>query len=277
MTSGAAYLGRRARTGIARWVADLTGDSVYWDGEDIRDPNAPYVALRDLSLRETMQLDAVFVPALSLDLDFTPDLGSDETYTVDMGETPLDVRVLAADTAAELPACVAEAWALSGFELDGFTVEAVTDTRYRFSGPAESGGVLGLCPGWGWEIVAAVYAESAVEYVQTVFAWDVEATYWGPVRGRGVALRKLARLGSAQSSLVDIHRLRRYTGLLPGRMDPIQHRGRNASTSGVAAVADIATRVMRFAPSAVFAQNVETLEGADIDFRIRRDNEGAGI
>lgn len=263
--AGTAFLGRRSRVGLARWITELLQVPVYWDGEDIREPDQPYCALRDMALKTSMTLDAVFAPMLSFDLEFAPTLGIDGIYTLDIGTTPLDVAVLAADTAAELPARVSTAWGLSGFGLDGWTFTPLDNTHYRLAAPAEIGGVLGLDLGWGWTITAQSQAAAAYEYTQDVYAWDVEVTFWGAVRGRGTSLRALARLGTAASSDVDTHRLRLYTGLLPGHMDPIQPRGRHAAAAGVAGVADIAQRVCRFMPSFVFSHSVPVLAGIEVE------------
>jgi hypothetical protein len=102
----------REQTGIARWLAELSGVTAQWAGEDARAPGAvdPAQSTRAAywGLVHGQKLGATNekyeIPlVLTREVVFTIDPGIAHTYTFTVGTTPVPVAVTALHVQADVP------------------------------------------------------------------------------------------------------------------------------------------------------------------------------
>jgi hypothetical protein len=217
----------REQTGIARWLAELSGVTAQWAGEDARAPGAvdPAQSTRAAywGLVHGQKLGATNekyeIPlVLTREVVFTIDPGIAHTYTFTVGTTPVPVAVTALHVQADVPALMVAAWALSGLGLNddgtagGVVLTVVNATTYRFTAAASIGGVPVI--EWGYGFVPATEVPTANLYLVEVetIQHTMIATYWGMQRGRGAAKRACCKVELATGTPEVFDRLLLYTG-----------------------------------------------------------------
>ena len=237
----------REYSGIARWLAVISGLPVQWTGEDARVPesltagiNADYWGLQEGDIVNTKYEEYTRFLVTSRTFTFTIQPGVAHTYLLVVGSTVVSIVVTALTLQSGIPALLVAAWAFAGLGLasngtpGGYTLTPIDAVTFNVSGSVTMGGLPAFEYGYGFVQIAEVISTTLYKVQVETVSHTILATYWGGTRGRGIAKRRCNQVAIRAGDLDNVDLLIRCTGQ-NAEVSVLTTLDRNALADGSAA------------------------------------------